>query len=150
MLYSSLINKAIDIAFEAHKNQQDKCGRPYFVHVFHVAEQMRDEYSVCAALLHDAVEDTDIDIDYLSWIFPKEIIEAVKLLTHDDGIEYFDYVKRLGRNEIARKVKIADLNHNLDISRFSGSSEELLAGYHERKMKYEKAKQFLENIKTGD
>ena len=139
MFYSELVNKAIDIAYEAHCLQRDKAGRPYFVHVMHVAEQMTDEYSTCAALLHDILEDTHTDPAYLERKFPREVVEAVKILTHRRGESYEDYINAVKQNPIARKVKLADLAHNLDSSRFS------VPDYRQEKRaeKYRKALQIL-------
>ena len=118
MIYTELTKKALIISFNAHKDQVDKSGVPYVYHPFHVAEQMDDEYSTCVALLHDVVEDTCITLNDLSEKgFPTEIIDALALMTHDDNTEYMDYVRTLKDNPIARKVKMADLTHNSDLSR---------------------------------
>lgn len=66
MIYTTLTKKALKICFNAHKNQVDKTGVPYVFHPFHLAEQMDTEDSVCVALLHDVVEDTDITFDDLT------------------------------------------------------------------------------------
>lgn len=58
MIYTVLTKKAMKLCFEAHKDQVDKSGLPYVFHPFHLAEQMTDELSTIAALLHDVVEDT--------------------------------------------------------------------------------------------
>ena len=142
MFYSRLINKAIDIAFSAHKDQKDKAGRPYFMHPLMVASQMNSEYEICTALLHDVVEDTDITIEELEREFPKEITDALRLLTHDKNTDYLDYVREIKKNPIARKVKLADLNHNLDITRIQDNPK-LLEGFMRRREKYEKAKEIL-------
>ncbi|MBR5596792.1 MAG: hypothetical protein IKW30_05225 [Lachnospiraceae bacterium] len=63
MIYTTLIKKAMRIAFEAHKEQVDKNGMPYIYHPFHLAEQMPDEDTICVALLHDVIEDTDITLE---------------------------------------------------------------------------------------
>ena len=60
MFYTPLTKKAMQIAYKAHHNQVDKSGVPYIFHPFHLAEQMTDEYSVCAALLHDVAEEARI------------------------------------------------------------------------------------------
>ena len=118
MIYTALTKKALRISFNAHKNQLDKSGMPYVYHPFHVAEQMKDEYSTCVALLHDVVEDTDITLDELkSNGFPDEVIEALSLMTHSDDVPYLDYIRALKDNPLARKVKMADLAHNSDLSR---------------------------------
>ncbi|MBQ9596178.1 MAG: HD domain-containing protein, partial [Synergistaceae bacterium] len=87
MLYSALINKAIDIAYSAHQGQKDKSGRPYFLHPVVVASQMDTESEVCVALLHDVIEDTDVTLGELQAIFPEEITQAVKVLTHKEGVD---------------------------------------------------------------
>lgn len=118
MIYTSLTKKAIRLMFCMHKDQTDKCGIPYVFHPWHVAESMTDEYSTCAALLHDVPEDTDMTAeDLLEEGFPEEVVEAVRYLTHEPGTDYFDYVRKVGQNPIARKVKLADLRHNSDLSR---------------------------------
>ena len=118
MIYTELTKKALKLCFEAHKNQTDKSGMPYVFHPFHLAEQMDDEASVCVALLHDVVEDTDFTVDDLrAQGFPPEVTDAVAMMTHDDSEAYLDYVKRLKSNPVARRVKLADLTHNSDLSR---------------------------------
>ena len=143
MFYSELINKAIDIAYNAHKEQRDKAGRPYFLHPVIVAQSMESESEICVALLHDVVEDSKITLAELEKIFPPEITEAVNLLTHKKGIDYFDYIRAIKSNPIAKRVKLADLAHNLDKTRLT--SPEMLADYERRKTKYEHARQILNN-----
>ena len=142
MIYTPMTNKAMQIAYTAHHGQTDYNGIPYIFHPIHLAEQMEDEISCCAALLHDVVEDTDITMEDLAREFPAEVIEAIKLLTHKKGVDYFDYVRAIKENPIARKVKLADLNHNSDQSRCIGSglSEERLAFWQQ---KYQKAIEIL-------
>ena len=112
------------ISFKAHKNQIDKSGLPYVYHPFHLAEQMDDEYSVCVKLLHDVVEDSNYTINYLINIgFPKEVIEAIKVMTHSKDVPYLEYIRNIKNNEIATRVKIEDLKHNSDLSRFDIISE---------------------------
>ena len=119
MIYTPLTKKALKLCFEAHKDQTDKTGLPYVFHPFHLAEQMEDEYTTVTALLHDVVEDTDYTLqDLQNMGYPDEVIQALTLLTHDDSSEYMDYVKRLKNNPIARAVKLADLKHNSDLSRY--------------------------------
>ena len=142
MFYSRLINKAIDIAYSAHINQRDKAGRPYFMHPVIVASQMDSEYEICTALLHDVIEDTHVTIEELEREFPKEITDAIRLLTHDDNTDYLDYVREIKKNPIARKVKLADLNHNLDITRIEDNGN-LLEGFMNRREKYETARNIL-------
>lgn len=146
MIYTKLTQKAMRVAYEAHHGQTDCNGMPYIFHPYHLAEQMDDEISCCVALLHDVAEDTSVTIEELAKEFPQEIIEALTLLTHENGTDYFDYVRRIKENPIAKKVKLADLEHNMDRSRivdYSAVSAEKLAKWDE---KYGKAKEILNGI----
>lgn len=93
------------------------------MHPFTLAVQFNDEASVCVALLHDVIEDhgDKYSFEYLQKEgFYEVIISALKLLTHEKGVDYIDYVKKIKTNPIARRVKLADLKHNSDISRCGG------------------------------
>ena len=138
MIYTTLTKKALKLCFEAHREQVDKTGTPYVFHPFHLAEQMDDELSTVCALLHDVVEDTPISFnDLISMGFPKEVIDVLKLLTHQESISYIDYVYKISENPIARKVKIADLKHNSDITRLNTIDDKT-------EIRLEKYKQALE------
>jgi len=141
MIYTKLTKKAMKLCFEKHKDQVDRCGIPYPFHPFHVAESMMDEDTTCVALLHDIVEDSDMALEQLhDEGFPDEVVEAVKLLTHDESVPYFEYVAVLKDNKIAREVKMADLKHNSDISRLDVVTDRDL----KRMEKYKKAFEILE------
>ena len=123
MFYSDLTLKAAQISFFAHLEQKDKSNYPYFMHPMTLAFQFNDEESVCVALLHDVIEDhpDQYSFEYLEQQgFPKSIVDALRLLTHDKNVDYIDYVKAIKPNPLARRVKIADLKHNMDISRGGG------------------------------
>lgn len=123
MIYTELTKKAMKLCFAAHKEQVDKAGVPYVFHPFHLAEQMKDENTTCVALLHDVIEDTEYTFEDISVMgFKTEIVDALKLLTHKDDVLYMDYVRNIKSNPIAKAVKLADLNHNSDLSRFAGST----------------------------
>ena len=142
MLYTELTKKAMKISFEAHKNQVDKNGIPYIYHPIHLAEQMEDENTICVALLHDVVEDTDITFEELQKIgFNDDIIVALKLMTHDENVPYMDYVREIKNNSIAAKVKLADLKHNSDLTRLDVIDEKA----KQRVQKYKKAIELLIN-----
>ncbi len=144
MIYTSLTKKAMKLAYDAHHGQLDPGGVPYIFHPYHLAEQMTDEITVCAALLHDVVEDTPITIEQLESEFPPQVTEAVQLLTHDSHTSYFDYIRAIKKNPVAKAVKLADLAHNSDQNRIADCnsvSEEKRAHWKE---KYEKARQILE------
>lgn len=122
MIYTELTNKALKIAYNAHHGQVDKSGTPYIFHPYHLAEQMDDEISTCAALLHDVVEDTSITFKDLEQEFPPAVIEVLHYLTHEKDVPYFDYVAKIKENPIAVKIKLADIAHNSDQTRFAGQS----------------------------
>lgn len=140
MLYTAATKKALRLCFEAHKNQVDKGGSPYVFHPFHLAEQMKDESSTIVALLHDVVEDTDYTFADLRHMgFESEVIEALRLMTHDENIPYMEYIEKIRENPIARAVKLADLKHNSDLTRLDAVDERIL----KRKEKYSRAIRLL-------
>lgn len=140
MIYTELTKKAMKIAFGAHKDQTDKTGMPYIYHPIHLAEQMEDEITICTALLHDAVEDGDITFAELEREgFAGDVIEALKLLTHDESVPYMEYVKEIKKNPIAKAVKLADLRHNSDLSRLDVINEKA----KKRVEKYKRAMELL-------
>lgn len=142
MIYTELTMKAMKLAYEVHHGQTDKAGMPYIFHPMHLAEQMDDEVSTCVALLHDVVEDTSVTLAQLEDIFPAEVTQAVALMTHADGVDYFDYVRAIRGNEAARKVKLADLAHNSDASRLPASAADSERTYARLK-KYQAARSIL-------
>ena len=118
MLYTQKTKKALALCFDAHKNQKDKSGLPYVFHPFHLAEQMTTEEEIVVALLHDVVEDTDYTFaDLENEGFGDSIIEALKLLTHQPDTDYMEYIRNIKTNPLATAVKLADLQHNSDVSR---------------------------------
>ena len=139
MIYTELTIRAMNLAYSAHHGQYDKGGVPYIFHPIHLAEQMDDEISTCVALLHDTVEDTDVTLEQLALEFPKEVVDAVALLTHDDDVEYFDYVRAIKANPVAVQVKLADLSHNGDPKRICNQGNQ-----ERRRIKYAAARAILE------
>lgn len=137
-----MTKKAMVIAFNAHKKQVDKSNMPYIFHPFHLAEQMDSEDAVIVALLHDVVEDTNMTFEELfQQGFSEDIIASLKLLTHNDDTDYFDYISRIkmSNNPYAISVKLADLKHNSDLSRLDCVDEKTL----KRIDKYKKAIEIL-------
>jgi len=139
MIYTELTIKAMVLAYDAHHGQFDKGGVPYIFHPIHLAEGMEDEASTCVALLHDTVEDTAVTLEQLAKEFPKEVVEAVDLLTHREGVDYFDYVRAIKTNPLATKVKLADLRHNGDPKRICNQGNQ-----EKRREKYTAARKILE------
>ena len=141
MIYTENTKKALKLCFEAHKEQLDKSKMPYVFHPFHLAEGMDDEKTTIAALLHDIVEDTEYTFEDLEKMgFESEVIDALKLLTHGGNVNYFDYVRKIKENPIAKKVKLADLAHNSDLTRLDNIDEKAL----KRREKYIEAIKILE------
>lgn len=143
MIYTDKTRKAMVIAFKAHRKQVDKSGVPYIYHPMHLAEQMSTENTVCIALLHDVMEDTDISEETLvKEGFGGEIMESLKLLVHDKKVPYVKYIEKLKNsgNRDAITVKLADLKHNGDISRLAVKDEKSL----NRLKNYSKAVKLLE------
>ena len=114
---SELLKKAEAFASEMHSGQFDRGGVPYIEHPRFVASKVDGELEKAVAWLHDVVEDTEATVQDVRALFGDEVADAVELLTHKKGVPYLEYVRGIKKNEIARKVKMADLQHNMDISR---------------------------------
>lgn len=145
MIYTPMVNRALRLAYRAHAGQLDRGGVPYIFHPYHLAEQMDDERSICVALLHDVVEDTPVTLEEIQREFPSEIAEAVALLTHDPSTDYFAYVRRLKANPLAKKVKLADLMHNIDQTRCADAGIDPVKLQHWRE-KYRRAQEILMEV----
>ncbi|MCK5129854.1 MAG: GTP pyrophosphokinase [Clostridiales bacterium] len=115
-----MIKLAYEVAARAHKDQLDKSGAPYIDHPAMVMHMVRGKNNKVVALLHDTVEDTDVTITKLAQLgFPDKIISAVDAITKRKGEPEEDYIVRVKGNKIALTVKIADLEHNADLTRIS-------------------------------
>jgi len=146
MIYTPMTRKAMKIAYDAHAGQADKTGIPYIYHPIHLAESMSDENSVITALLHDVAEDTNITIDDLAREgFQEDILTALTLLTHNPAEEYMDYISRLSTCPLARRVKLADLRHNSDVTRLDSIDEKTAR----RLEKYSRAIRLLEAVENN-
>jgi (p)ppGpp synthase/HD superfamily hydrolase len=118
-----MIRIAKEIAAVAHRGQIDKAGKPYINHLEAVAAKLKSTEEKTVAWLHDIFEDTDYSQDQLSVFFPQSIVAAVEALTKRQGESYDDYLRRISENPLAIKVKLADLEHNTDLTRFDAPSE---------------------------
>ena len=88
------------------------------------------------------LEDTSVTSkDLLNQGIPRESVNSVIVLTRKSGEDYFDYINRVKKDPVARQVKIADLKHNIDLSRLPKVTEEDI----KRSRKYRKALEYLEN-----
>lgn len=137
--------KAFKVALIAHEGQTDLAGVDYIEHVKmvgkHVKEVTKEDSIIAVAYLHDILEDTEITESELSETFPNEIVTAVKALTKKKNENYQDYLTRVKENEWARLVKLADLQHNMDITRIKNPTKRDL----DRIEKYRKAMLFLQD-----
>lgn len=140
------LDRAIIMATKAHKGQLDKADKPYILHPLYLMTKVLSIRCKIIAVLHDVLEDTDLcEEDLMDAGFPDEIISSIKLLTRGKE-SYKDYIQTLSSDWAARRVKMADLNHNLDLSRLTyplGNSD------LKRIAKYQEARQDLEWIDMG-
>jgi len=131
----STLDRAIQIAAQAHAGQKDKAGEPYILHPLRVMLAVQGETERIVAALHDVVEDSE------EWTFERlreegfaeEILEALDYLTRREGETYQAFIARAGGHPLARKVKLADLEDNMDLRRLRQIGEkeaERLARYH--------------------
>ena len=137
----SLLVLAEKTAAVKHEGQFDKGGNPYFTHPQAVAAQLENTEHKIAAYFHDVCEDTPTTFDdLLEMGFTPKIVNSIKLLTKSDDISYEEYLEKIKLDECARNVKMADIRHNMDISRIPCPTEKDFA----RLEKYKKALKFLE------
>ena len=131
------LEKAIQIAVEAHAGTKDKGEKAYILHPISVMMRVETEEEKIVAILHDVVEDTDWTFDALRKEgFSETIIEALETVTkYSEEEDYGDFIQRSLKNDIGRKVKIADLRENLDVTRIGELTDKDL----ERINKYKRA-----------
>ena len=130
----ALLEDAIALAVEAHRGQRDRAGAPYVLHPLRMMLRVDTDAERMAAVLHDVVEDTAWTLEGLRERgFPDEVVEAVDHLTRREEETYEEFVARAAAHPVARRVKIADLEDNMDVRR-SGEvgpqDVERLARYH--------------------
>ena len=121
------LERAIEIALDAYAGQTDKAGATYIRHPLRVMERMDSETERVVAVLHDVVEDSEYTLAEIEAEFNAEIREAVDALTKREGEEYLDdFIPRAVANDIARKVKRADIEDNMDLTRLPELNEHIL------------------------
>ena len=112
------IEKAIEIAAQAHAGVTDKHGNPYLLHPLRVMMDVTGAMTQMVAVLHDVVEDTSISLaDIEAAGFDARVVHALGLVTHSQNQSYADYVIACKQNEIARQVKMSDLRDNTSLAR---------------------------------
>lgn len=121
-----MLAHALKLAYEAHEGQVDKAGASYILHCLRVAEAMTTTEEKIVAILHDIVEDTEITFEWLEHEgFSEEVVTAVKAITRELEEPYNEYLRRVAQNELAYKVKLADMMDNSDVTRFkNGATKE--------------------------
>jgi len=110
-------------------------GAPYILHPLRMMFRFKSETEMIVAVLHDVIEDNpDWDFDRLRQEgFSEEIIQAVDHLTRQEQETYEEFVVRSSENPLARRVKLADLEDNMDLKRLNRLTEQdqaRLARYH--------------------
>jgi len=147
MSENELLEKAIGIAVEAHRGQKDRCGVPYIMHPLRVMSRVDRPREKIVAILHDVVEDTNWTWDDLRREgFPEDVIHALDCVTKREGEEYEKFVERSASDALARRVKLADLEDNMDVRRLPEFNDKGLARLH----KYAKAWRFLSGTAGSD
>ena len=140
-----ILQKAIEIATEAHKNQTDRAGKPYIGHITRVMQAGKTIEERMAGILHDIVEDTHFTFeDLLSEGIPAEIVDAVRCLTKIENETYDMFIERVKTNPIAIAVKLNDLRDNMDITRLPEITDKDIA----RLRKYNRAYSELSDLKS--
>lgn len=138
----STLERAIEIAARVHAGRVDKGKSPYILHPLRVMLAVEGKTERIVAVLHDVIEDFEWTLSALEQEgFSPTVVEAVDALTHREGETYEEYVKRAGKNRIARRVKIADLADNLDLGRIANPTKRDVA----RIEKYTKALTYLQS-----
>lgn len=146
--------KAIAITSKAFEEVTDKSGKPYILHCLWVMDRVRhlgNDYMM-AAVMHDLIEDTD-ERSEINWTldlledegFPYEVVKALLYLTHDFDVDYMEYIHTLAENDIARAVKLRDLEHNSKITRLKGIRDKDVL----RIKKYNTAYLYLKNYEKS-
>ena len=114
----STLERAIVIAAEAHVGQVDKAGAPYVLHPLRMMLRLSTSDEMIAAVLHDVVEDCGLSLEMLRADgFSEQVLEAIDSVTRRAEESYEEFVLRAASNSIGRRVKLADLRDNSDLSR---------------------------------
>jgi len=120
----STLERAIQIATEAHAGQVDKAGAPYIQHPMRVAFACPLGEARIVGVLHDVVEDTDWTLDGLrAEGFSETVLAGVDAVTRREGEAYMDFVDRAAKDPLGRVVKRADLLDNMDTARLGEITE---------------------------
>lgn len=134
------LETAIALACRVHAGQVDKSGQAYILHPLRLMLQFEHDDERIVSVLHDVVEDGGVTLDQLRQLGLSEaIVAAIDCLSKRPGEQYEDFIARLAPNPLARKVKMEDIKHNLDVTRLPALHEKDL----QRIAKYHQALRFL-------
>lgn len=122
-VYTKLTKKAINLAYKYHLNDLDEHGLPFIYQVFNVANKINDEYGLSAALLYRAVDYKKVSLNVLRKEFSFEVTDAIFILMTDDSLAYPDYIRRIKTNNLATKIKIAELEEKIQLLSFISNKE---------------------------
>jgi (p)ppGpp synthase/HD superfamily hydrolase len=140
-----MLEKAISIAANAHSDQKDKAGKPYILHPIRVMLKLNSEEEMIIGVLHDVIEDTNITSDDLLLSgFSINIVNTLICLSRDKKQSYDSYIDNICTNKLACKVKLADLEDNMNINRIPNPTEK----DYQRNERYHAA--YLKIIKALD
>ena len=113
--------------------------------ILNIRLQSRINYLGIRKKLHDVVEDTDVTVNDLKEAgFSDEVVSAVSTITKKAGEDYEEYLNRVKQNPIALRVKIADMEHNSDISRIPNPTEKDLNRLEKYKIRLRELREVLE------
>lgn len=122
------LEDAILLAAQAHRGQVDKVGQPYILHLLRVMLRLDGEQAQIVGVLHDLVEDTSYTFaDLRAMGYAEELVQALDCLTRRSTESYEEFIERASANPLARRVKRADLEDNMDIRRLPAIGEKDLA-----------------------
>lgn len=113
----NLIEKAKEFATKAHEGQLTETNEPYITHPIWVSNHLDNETDKVVGLLHDVLEDTNVSLEEIKKEFGDDILKVLKVITKKEDEDYLAYIERVKANDIATRVKIIDLRHNMDLSR---------------------------------
>ena len=131
------LEQAIELAVKHHKGQYDKGGKPYILHPLRLMMSVDTDDEKIVAVMHDLVEDTHITIAYLRTAgFSEKVLSALDCVTNRENEDYESFIERIAQNPLATKVKLADLEDNMDLSRIPEPSKK----DYKRIEKYKRAK----------
>lgn len=130
----SILDAAVALACRVHAGQVDKSGKPYILHPLRLMLKFEDVDEQVVSVLHDVVEDGDVTLDELRELgVSSAAVAAIDCLSKREGELYEDFIARIKPNDLARRVKIADIRDNLDLTRLPQVSDKDLqrvAKYH--------------------